>query len=362
MNTSEFISYNAFNTIPGVGVATLRLLKNHFGSFEAAWRGNIDTLPAVGAFARPLAEIRKTKSLLDPEKEFKKLDQYHIWMMAEDDPLFPPPLREIATPPLMLYGRGEKPDTRQHALGVVGTRRPTSYGAEVTKKLTAELVNAHVAIVSGLAIGIDTFAHLTALDCQGITIAVVGSGMSPSRLFPSQNIALADRIVASGGTILSEYAPETPAAREYFPLRNRIISGLARGILVIEARARSGALITARIALEQNRDVFAVPGPIFSLPSAGTNRLIQEGAKLITSAKDICEDWGIDSAPQAAAAAKNLDSNEQIMVKLLEQELSVDDLRERTGFETSHLMSLLTLLELKGCVRNTGNNMYQIVS
>ena len=360
MNTSELIFCNAFNTIPGVGVATLRLLKKHLGNFESAWKSDIRFL-GTGAFEKPIQRIVGARASVDPEKEFKKIEQFGCWMMSEDDPRFPPQLREIAHAPLLLYGKGIIPDSSRLLIGVVGTRRPTAYGKEVADSITQDLARTGMTIVSGLAVGIDTIAHQTALDCKGTTIAVVGSGMSPGRLFPSQNIALADRIVASGGTILSEYALETPAAREYFPLRNRIISGLARGILVIEARERSGALITARIALEQNRDVFAVPGPIFSLPSAGTNHLIQEGAKLTTCAKDICEDWGIGIAPHALANIQNLDNNEQIMVKLLEQELSVDDLCEKSGFETSHLMSLLTLLELKGCIRNTGNSMYQAV-
>ena len=361
MNTDELIFLNAFNTIPGVGVATLRLLKSRFSNFQNAWRGDMRPL-ATGAFVKPIDHIIGMHATLDPEKEFKKLERYGIWMIHEEDSLFPPPLREIPHAPLLLYGRGAKPDTSRLMIGVVGTRKPTAYGKEVTETITKELAHAGMTVVSGLAVGIDTLAHQTTLDQQGVTIAVIGSGMSPNRLFPSQNIALADRIVASNGTVLSEYAPETPAAREYFPLRNRIIAGLSRGVLVVEARERSGALITAHIALEQNRDVFAVPGSIFSLTSAGANRLIQQGAKLITNAQDICEDWGIKTTGKTAASAHDLDNNEQIVVKLLEQELNIDDLGEKTGFEISFLMSLLTLLELKGHIRNTGNTTYQAIS
>ena len=357
----EIIFLNAFNSIPGAGVATLRLLKSRFGNFQNAWHGDMRPL-ATGAFVKPIDRIIGMRATLDPEKEFKKLERYGIWMIHEEDSLFPPPLREIPHAPLLLYGRGAKPDTSRLMIGVVGTRRPTAYGKEVTEVITRELAHAGMTVVSGLAIGIDTIAHKTTLDQQGITIAVVGSGMSPRRLFPSQNIALADRIVASNGTVLSEYAPETPAAREYFPLRNRIISGLSRGVLVIEARERSGALITAQIALEQNRDVFAVPGSIFSLTSAGTNRLIQQGAKPIMNAQDICEDWGIETVNKTAASTHHLDNNAQMVVKLLEQELSIDDLGEKTGFEISLLMSLVTLLELKGHIRSTGNNIYQTIS
>ena len=344
-----------------MGVATLRLLKTRFGNFQHAWQSDLRFL-ATGAFIKPIDRIISMRPTLDPEKEFKKIERHGLWMMSEDDSLFPTVLREIHHAPLLLYGKGVKPDATQTMIGVVGTRRPTAYGKEVAQSVTQELAHTGMTIVSGLAVGIDTIAHETALNQKGITIAVIGSGISPNRLFPSQNIALADRIAASGGTILSEYAPETPAAREYFPLRNRIISGLSRGVLVVEARERSGALITAQIALEQNRDVFAIPGSIFSPTSAGTNLLIQQGAKLVMSAKDICQDWGIEVSSAPAASAQNLDSNEKIMLKLLEQETSIDDLRQKTGFETSLLMSLLTLLELKGCIRSRGNNTYQTIA
>ncbi len=360
MDTNELIFLNAFNSIPGVGVATLRLLKSRMGSFEHAWKSDLQFL-ATGAFSHPIAQIHAARSGINPEKEFQKLEQHEIWMISEDDPLFPAPLREIPHAPLLLYGKGTMPDMQRKMIGIVGTRRPTAYGKEVAQTITKDLGHAGLMIASGLAIGIDTIAHRAALSSRAPTVAVLGSGIDDRSLWPQENIMLCRAIVESGGAVISEYAPGARARKEYFPLRNRIIAGLSRGILVVEARERSGALITAQMALEQNRDVFAIPGSIFSPTSVGTNLLIQQGAKLVMSAQDIFQDWGIEAAQKIAAKNGSLDTNEKIMLKLLEQETDVDTMRGQTDFDTPMLMSLLTLLELKGYIRQTGNNMYRAI-
>ena len=331
------------------------------GSFENAWKQNISML-AAGMFQKPITQIIQMRASINPEKEFKKIDEHGMWLITEDDTSFPSSLREIPHAPLILYGKGTVPDTSRTMIGVVGTRRPTAYGKEVAETITEQLARAGMTIVSGLAVGIDTIAHEAALSARAPNIAVIGSGIDEHSLFPQENVLLSQRIIQSGGTIFSEYGPGTPARKEYFPLRNRIIAGLSRGIFVAEARERSGALITAQFALEQNRDVFAAPGSIFSPTSAGPNLLIQQGAKLVISARDICEDWGMTQTQTTAATTQNLDNNEKTVVELLEQELSIDDLHEKTGIETSLLMSVLTLLELKGYVRQSGNNIYRRVS
>ncbi|TSC68937.1 MAG: DNA processing protein [Parcubacteria group bacterium Gr01-1014_66] len=359
MNINELIFLNALNSIPGVGVATLRLLQNQLGSFATAWRADLHDL-AGGTFHKPIHHIIDCRASLDPEKEFKKLEQHGIWIITEHDPSFPSPLREIPQPPIMLYGRGEKLNEQNIMIGIVGTRRPTTYGVQAAQQLGEQVARAGMTIVSGLAVGIDTIAHKAALENHTPTIAVVGSGLHPAVLFPSQNIPLADHITNAGGTIISEYAPQTPAAREYFPLRNRIISGLSRGILVIEARERSGALITARIALEQNRDVFALPGSIFSPTSLGANRLIQEGAKLVLHADDICQDWGLPLSSSPALSLDALDNDARTVINLLEQEMTLDEVCEKIQhMDTPQVMSLLSLLELKGYIKSRGNNSYQ---
>ena len=359
MDSTELIFLNALNGIPGVGIATLRLLKSRMGSFERAWRDDISSL-TFGAFQKPIQQIINARASLNLEQEFKKLERHGIWMIAEDDPCFPPQLREIPHAPLFLYGKGEPFDANRVHVGIVGTRRPTAYGKEVAATIGADLARHGLTIVSGLAVGIDTIAHEAALAANSPTIAVIGSGLDESSIFPRQNILLSRRIIISGGTMISEYAPGTPPIKEHFPLRNRIIAGLSRGVCVIEARERSGALITAQCALEQNRDVFAVPGSIFSPTSAGANLLIQQGAKLIFRAQDICEEWNIKPIVSLNAISNaNLDNDAKIMIQLLEQELTVDELQEKTKLNTPLLMSLLTLLELKGYIKSRGNNAYQ---
>lgn len=337
----------------------MRLLKSCVGSFERAWRSDISSL-ASGVFHKPIQQIIASRTAIDPEQQFKQLQRHAIWMIAEDDPLFPSQLREIPHAPLFLYGKGERLDVNRTHIGIIGTRRPTAYGKEVTAAIGTDITRHGLTIVSGLAVGIDTVAHEAALAANAPTIAVIGSGLDQASIFPRQNILLSRRIIASGGTVISEYAPGVPAMKEHFPLRNRIIAGLCRGVCVVEARVRSGALITAQCALEQNRDVFAVPGSIFSPTSQGANLLIQQGAKLVLGAEDICQDWGIEFADATHTAPyAHLDNNEKIMIQLLEQELTIDELQEKTKFHTPFLMSLLTLLELKGYIRNAGNNSYQ---
>lgn len=315
---------------------------------------------ASGAFHKPIQQIIASRTALDPEQQFKQLERHAIWMMAEDDPSFPSPLREIPHPPILLYGKGERFDMHRTHMGIVGTRRPTAYGKEATATIGAGLARHGFTIVSGLAVGIDTIAHEASLAANTPTIAVIGSGLDEASIFPRQNILLSRRIAAGGGSVISEYAPGTPPTKEHFPLRNRIIAGLCRGVCVVEARIRSGALITAQLALEQNRDVFAVPGSIFSPTSQGANLLIQQGAKLVTRAEDICEEWGIEPiGARHVPSHADLDNNEKIMIQLLEQELTIDELQEKTKFHTPLLMSLLTLLELKGYIRNKGNNNFQ---
>lgn len=359
MNSTELIFLNALNSIPGVGVATLRLLKSRVGSFERAWQSDISSL-ASGAFEKPIQYIMRARPALDPERQFKQLERHAIWMISEHDPSFPPQLREIPHAPILLYGKGERLDMHRTHVGIVGTRRPTIYGKEVAAAIGGGLARHGLTIVSGLAVGIDTIAHEAALAAKSPTVAVIGSGLDEPSLFPRQNILLSRRIATEGGSVISEYAPGTPPTKEHFPLRNRIIAGLCRGVCVVEARERSGALITAQLALEQNRDVFAVPGSIFSPTSQGANLLIQQGAKLVARAQDICEEWGIESLgalhPYSDA---HLDNNEKIMIQLLEQELTIDELQEKTKIDTPFLMSLLSLLELKGYIRAAGNNAYR---
>lgn len=354
---------NAFNSIPNVGAVTLRVLKNKFGSYETAWRASQTELETLGLREDILRAILWKKPSLHPDQEMTKLVRENIWTLTENDPDFPLALREIPSPPIIIYGRGDiKTLKEKHLFAVVGTRKPTSYGLEATTALTHELIGAGITIVSGLAMGIDARAHETAVENKGRTIAVLGSGVDQNSIFPPENRGLSRRIVELSGTIISEYAPGTPAVKEHFPARNRIISGLSKGVLVVEAREKSGALITASLALEQNREVFALPGSIFSLASAGPNKLIQQGAKAVTSAQDILEELGIDYNKRRKEVDELINEKERLILELLSEPLGVDFLKEKTGLDTSTVVASLSLLELKGRIKNMGGDTYQRVN
>lgn len=365
---------NAFNTIPGVGSATLRLLKKYFGSYEAAWRADEGAVRNANLDARAVNAILWKRHSVKPDQEMQKMMREQIWIITLDDTLYPALLKEIHNPPVALYCRGSRAilesRTRQTTsqtnkqsmcIGVVGTRRPTPYGIEATNEIVSGLARAGITIVSGLALGIDARAHEAALDAHADTIAILGSGSNHESIFPPENRGLARRIADTNGIILTEYAPGTPAVKEHFPQRNRIIAGLSRGVLVVEARERSGALITARFALEENRDVFAVPGSIFSATSTGPNILIREGARPICSAHDMLEELGIDYTKESRAELQQilLSQDEQIVFELLQDPASIDDIKTKTGLATAAIMTALSLLELKGAIRNLGQDTYQ---
>lgn len=352
---------NAWNSIPGIGPATIRHLQSSFGTLEAAWLADNAALAEAGISDLALQAISWKRPSLHPDREMEKLVRENIWLITETDENFPALLKEIPSPPLFLYGKGDpRKLSALPVLGVVGTRRPTAYGREAAQTLVHELVGAGLAIASGLVWGIDAQAHEATLDAQGTTIAVLGSGVDQNSLFPAEHRGLARRIIEEGGAVICEYAPGTPGLKGHFPARNRIISGLALGVLVIEARERSGSLITARLALEQNREVFALPGPIFSSTSRGSNLLIQRGAKLVQSAADILEELGMEYTEEKEKVLREgLEENERIIYQLLEEPLSVDALKEKTGLPTAAIVTSLSLLELKGAVRNLGQDTYQ---
>lgn len=370
---SELKYLNALNSIPHIGAVTLRALKERFGSYEAAWRAPEAALAEVAGLGEAkLRSILWKRPSLNPNRELDKLVRNGIWVLTEEDKNYPSFLREISHPPVIIYGRGDSSNIQtavQHPvfkiLAVVGTRKPTHYGLEAAEKITFWLARAGVIIVSGLAVGIDTRAHEAALDAGGKTVAVLASGVDHNSIYPQENKGLARRIIEKGGTIISEYAPGTPSIKDHFPARNRIIAGLSQGVLVVEARERSGALITARLAIDQNREVFAIPGSIFSLPSVGPNRLIQEGAKAVLSAEDILKELGVDynynnnNEKEKGSTSENLEKHEKIILGLLEEPLGVDLIKERSGLDTPTIVSSLSILELKGLVRNLGGDTYQ---
>ena len=277
---------------------------------------------------------------------------------------FPPLLREITDPPAELYLEGEWPGEDFTYLTIVGSRKFSHYGREACEKIVAELAGYPLVIVSGLALGIDTLAHEAALAARLKTIAVPGSGLDRSVIHPHSNCRLADKIAAGGGALLSEFPPAMPAGLHTFPRRNRLMAGLAKASLIIEAGERSGTLITARLALEYGRDVLAVPGPIFSLNSIGTNRLIKQGAGAVTSGADVLEALGFapEENNQRQLNLTELTPEERKLIDLLIVEnLTRDELIRQLNFSVSEANALIAVLEIKGVIKEVGGEMQLLI-
>jgi DNA processing protein len=272
----------------------------------------------------------------------------HVITLIDDD--YPPLLKEIPDPPLALHFRGDRTLLARTSIAMVGSRRASPYGVNVAAHLARQLVSAGVVIVSGLARGIDAAAHCAALDGGGTTIAVLGTGIDV--VYPRSNLRLYRRI-AEHGLILSEFPPGSPPRPEHFPIRNRLISGISDGTVIVEATRRSGSLITARMAAEQNRDVFAVPGSIFSAGSEGTHRLVQYGAKLVHDANDVLEELPgyLRAAQTTAEAGPDSPLREVLAVLTREEALHVDMLAEKLGQTTGAVAESLLQLELGGWIR-----------
>ena len=343
--------YLGFNYVNGIGPVRLDRLIKQCGSIEAAWHASATELMAIGLEPKLIEALVETRRTLDLDREMERLQRAGVALIDRENPAYPAALRHIPSPPPLLYVRGALSDVDSWSVAVVGTRQPTSYGREATRRLTTRLVEAGVTIISGLALGIDSIAHTTALDAGGRTLAVLPCGID--LVYPERHDTLARRI-ADHGALISEFPPGTRPTPQLFPVRNRLISGLARGVLVVEAGIKSGALITVDYALEQGRDVFAVPGPIFSPRSEGTNHLIRNGAGLVTCAGDILEALNMSTAAsqQEVRAALPDDPVEAAVLALVGYEpLHIDDLQRRTSMPVHEVSATLTVLELKGFVR-----------
>ena len=283
-------------------------------------------------------------------------------VIARSDPRYPTLLGQITDPPNVLYCRGNVALLNSTCFAVVGTRKITPYGREVATSIARDLAYHGFTIVSGLALGVDTVVHTATLDAHGATIAVLGSGIDS--ITPTTNERLGHRILHEGGLIISEYPASYPAAKHTFPERNRIISGLSLGTLVVEADTKSGALITARSALDQNRDVFAVPGNIFSPRSAGPNQLIQQGAKAVMSAQDIISEYG-PITPLPGLNSAHLSTRDPVQQKILGILESsgpslLDEIIRKADSDTPSVIAALSMLELHGSVRQISPGKYRI--
>jgi len=349
----------AFNRVWGLGAVRIQFLLRCFGSLRQAWEAK-DTDILLCGLPKSIAEaLISARHTINPARELEALAKAGASAVTLQENTYPESLRHISSPPAALYLRGSMEPTDAIAIAVVGTRRATRYGLEATRNIVSGLAGAGITIISGLALGIDAAAHEAALDAGGRTLAVLGCGVDI--VYPARHRRLAQRIVESGA-LVSEYPLGTKPDGRNFPPRNRIISGLAHGVLVVEAGDRSGALITAQFALDQGRDTYAVPGSIYWPQSRGTNRIIQEGAaKLVTDAADILEDMNLSLVAKQAQVRNTIptsDLENQILTCVGQEPIHIDEIARATGLPMPVVSSSLAMLELKGLVRSAGSMHY----
>src|SRR5467141_2588763 len=343
--------------LPTIGPVRLRKLLSVFGSPESILAAKRDQLRSIEGIGPEVAQqITTWESLVDLSAELQRMREFGVEVITAESSQYPRSLREIHAPPIVLYVWGELTERDHHAIGIIGSRRTTHYGTESAKKLAYQIAYAGLTVISGLARGIDTAAHQGALAAKGRTIAVIGSGLS--RLYPPENAALAEKIRNGNGAILSEFSMEIEPDRQTFPMRNRIISGWSQGILIVEAGLNSGALITASQAIEQGRSVYAVPGHINAPSAMGSNRLIQQGAKLVMDASDILDDLQIllpETKPSPEATVRTLpalsEDERRVYEAIRETETLIDDIATQAELPSGTVSSILLRLELKRLVK-----------
>ncbi len=357
----EVAFWVGFNLVRGIGPKRVRMLLDHFGGLQAAWEASALSLAAAGLDARSISSLQETRSTISLEREMERVRAAGAAVLTWQDAEYPKLLRKISASPPVLYVRGKMLPRDEMAVAVVGTRKASTYGREVAHMLTLELARCGVTIVSGLARGIDGEAHRAALSAGGRTLAVLGSGVDV--IYPGEHRDLAER-VAQNGALVSECPMGAKPEAGNFPARNRIISGLSLGTLVVEAGRESGALVTARHALEQGRDVFAVPGNILAAGSRGVNEMIRDGAKTVVSAEDILQELNLNMVTEFVEARESLPgtNDETRLLSQMEAEpVHVDDLVRATGMPIADVNSTLILMELKGMVRHLGGMNYVAV-
>ncbi len=350
-----------FNLVRGIGAVRLQALIDHFGDAASAWRAAPEELRLAGLGPKVLERLLEVRGAVDLEKLWDRITAQGIRILTWEDELYPPRLKEIEQPPPVLYVRGDLLPEDHFAVAIVGTRKVTPYGRQITEELSAFLAANGVTVISGLARGVDAVAHAAALKAGGRSMAVLGSGVD--RIYPPENRALAEQLMARGA-LISDYPVGTAPESSNFPPRNRIISGLSLAVVVIEAGETSGALITAEFAAEQGREVFAVPGSILAPQSKGTNKLIQNGALPLLTPQDLLQALNLTRVGEQKAARKILPADEveaQLMHALGDEPLHVDEIREQTGLPVEKVSAALVMMELKGMVRQVGGMHYVAV-
>ncbi len=352
---------HALNKIDGIGPQKLKTLLTTFGTAENAWKADLATLRKVLSVDKLPEKIFFERQNINPNLEWEKIEKAGIDVIAFTSPAYPRLLKEIHNPPYLIYTRGKLVFNEIPAIAIVGSRKFSNYGEQLANVFARDLAKAGFVIISGLALGIDAISHRGALEARGKTIAVLGGGIDNKSIYPRANYNLAQEIIASNGLIMSDYPPETSASATTFPARNRIIAGLSLGTLVIEAGEKSGTLITAKMSLESNREVFAIPGSIFSPTSIGTNNLIKSGAKIVTCVQDILEELNLFQNLEAKQAILKLPGNaeEELLLKILSDiPLHIDNIAKSANITVAKISSTLTMMEIKGWVKNLGGQNY----
>jgi DNA processing protein len=340
------------NLLPGVGTVRLEALMRRFRDLEAFRRATLDELIEIGLPSGEARSILRERERRPVEAEKERASTAGVQIVTSHDADYPPPLRELRGAPPVLYVRGTLVrELDSPAIGVVGTRRPTPYGRGVAHRLGRALARAGITVVSGLARGVDGAAHRGVLDAGGRTLAVLGSGLD--RCYPAEHRPLLETITRAGAAV-SEFALGCPPLPANFPRRNRIIAGLVRGVVVVEAAERSGSLITARLALEQGREVFAVPGPITSATSRGTHALLRKGARLLGGIEDIFEELDLRVELAEPPEDSLTDEERRVLEWIGPEPVSTDHLIAETGLPADRLGAVLALLEVKDRIRDVG--------
>ena len=349
-----------FSLVPGIGRVRFSQLAGYFGNLENAWKANSADLKQAGLDNGSIRSVNSWRPRIDLEAEMEKLDRYGVKVITCRDPDYPARLKEIYDHPPLFYLRGSLLPEDEWCLAVVGTRRATVYGRQVTEEIVADLARSKITIVSGLAKGIDSIAHHTALEAGGRSIAIFACGLDS--VYPAENAELARRVMQQGA-LISEYPLGTRPRADNFPRRNRIMSGISLGVLVIEAGESSGAMITANMALEQNREVFAIPGSILSPASRGTNHLIQEGAKLVGDYTDILEELNLMAVAhqiEMKGVIPPSDTESLLLKHLGAEPTHIDEVCRSSGLSISKVSSTLAMMELKGLVKQVGAMNYSL--
>lgn len=361
MILEDSLYLHGLNLLPQFGPARLALLSKRFDNFKEAYEASAKQLAAAGIDAEIVQKFLELRDKINLADEAAKLAAEDIGIITFREANYPKLLLEIPKFPPIIYFKGLMDNNDELCVAVVGTRMITNYGRTVIPQLVDPLVDAGAVIVSGMAFGVDSAAHEIAVKKNRRTIAVLGGGLDEKSLYPKHHALLAKNILDAGGALISEYPIGTPNFKQNFVARNRIISGLSVATLIIECDLESGTLITAKHALDQNRQVYAVPGPIYSPQSQGPNNLLKMGAKPVTLANDILEDLNLKTLPEQQTAQSTFGDTkeESALLKLLNHEpIIINELIKQSGLDASAVTSTLTFLEMKGRVKNLGGQQY----